>query len=109
MKKLIATGATVATLLMATAVPAFALDAGNAVADDDSVATGGDVTVRYVDASQVQVGIQAQYGDATASGDDSTATVDSEQSITQNQANAGLGEIDDLNQGVDFVGDFFIF
>ena len=108
MKKLIASGATVATLLMATAVPAFALDGGNAVADDGSVATGGDVTVRYVDVSQVQVGIQAQYGNATAS-DDSTATVDSEQSITQNQANAGLGEIDDLNQGVDFVGDFFIF
>ncbi len=31
----------------------------------------------------------------------------SEQGITQNQANAGLGEISDLNQGGDGVGDFF--
>jgi hypothetical protein len=92
MKKLVATG-TVAALLLAAATPALAQDAGNAVADDDSVATGGDVStdVQYVDASQFAFALQGQFGDAVAD-DDSTATVDSSQWITINQANAGLGD-----------------
>jgi len=102
MKKLVATG-TVAALLLAFGSPALAQDA---VAVDDSVAQGGDVL--FLDASQVAFGLQVQAGDAVAD-DDAIATVSSDQSITQNQANAGLGDIDDANQGVDDVGDFFLF
>ncbi len=101
MKKLFAVGAT-AALILAASSPAFAQDA---FANDDSIATGGDV--QFVDASQFQFALQAQFGDANAIGDDNLAVVASDQSITQNQANAGLGEISDLNQGGDDVGDFF--
>ena len=105
MKKMFAVGAT-AALMLAASSPAFALDlGGDAVADDQSIATGGDATVRFVDASQFQFAANAQFGDANAIGDENVAFVGSEQYITQNQANAGLGEIDDLNQGTDFVGD----
>jgi hypothetical protein len=100
MKKIVAVGATAALMLMA-ASPAMAQDA---VAVDDSEATGGDVT--YLDASQLQFGYQVQYGDADAD-DDGVATVSSDQWIVQNQANAADGEISDLNQGVDDVGDIF--
>ena len=100
MKKLVATG-TVAALLLAFGSPALAQDA---VAVDDSVAQGGDVL--FLDASQFQFAAQGQFGDAVAD-DDGVAIVASDQSITQNQANAGLGDIDDANQGVDNVGDFF--
>ncbi len=100
MKKLIAVGAT-AALILAASSPAFAQDA---VANDGSIATGGDV--QFVDASQFQFALQAQFGDANAIGDDNLAVVASDQGITQNQANAGLGEISDLNQGGDDVGDF---
>ena len=93
MKKIIATTATAALLLMA-ASPALAQDAR---AVDDSVATGGDVS--YLDASQFQFALQAQFGDADAIGDENVASVSSDQGITQNQANAGRGEIDDLSQG----------
>ena len=86
-------------MVLAAAVPAFAQDA---VAVDDSVAQGGDV--QYVDCSQVQAALQGQYGDAVAD-DEAVAAVASEQGITQNQANACLGEISDLNQGNDNVGD----
>ena len=110
MKKMFAVGAT-AALMLAASSPAFAqgIDVGNAFADDDSTAIGGDTSVRFVDASQFQFALQAQFGDATATAsDDGTAeaTVEVSQGITQNQANAGLGEISDLNQGVDYVGDF---
>ncbi len=98
MKKMLAVGAT-AALLLTAASPAMAQDA---VAIDDSVARGGDVTFLY--APQVQFGLQAQYGDAVAD-DDGVARVHSDQWIVQNQANAGDGTIDDLNQGVDYVGD----
>ena len=99
-------------MVLAAAAPAFAhgIDVGNAAAYDDSIAIGGDTDVQFVDASQFQFALQAQFGDATATAsDDGTAeaTVDVSQSITQNQANAGLGEISDLNQGADDVGDFF--
>jgi Zn finger protein HypA/HybF involved in hydrogenase expression len=86
MKKLIATGTVAAALLFAVSSPALAQDA---VAVDDSVATGGDV--QFVDASQFQFALQAQFGDAVAD-DESIALVTSDQSITQSQANAGLGE-----------------
>ncbi|HKH10948.1 MAG TPA: hypothetical protein VKA73_07370 [Rubrobacter sp.] len=101
MKKLVATG-TVAALLLMGASPAFAQDA---IAVDDSVARGGDVL--FLDASQFAFALQGQFGDAVAV-DDAVATVSSDQSITINQANAGLGDIHDANQGVDDVGDFFI-
>ena len=92
MKKIIATTATAALLLMA-ASPALAQDA---IAVDDSVATGGDVS--YLDASQAQFALQAQFGDANAIGDENVAYVSTDQGITQNQANAGRGEINDLTQ-----------
>ncbi len=99
MKKLIATG--VVAALMLTASPAVAQVT---VAGDDNTAA------QYVDASQVQVAVGVQYGDQNAAASDgSTAEATNELSITQNQANAGLGEIDDLNQGTDYVGDVLIF
>jgi len=108
MRKVVLLAAMLA-MMLAAAAPAFALDlGGNAVADDGSIATGGDVDVRFVDASQFQFAVNAQFGDANAIGDENVAFVGSDQGITQNQANAGLGEIDDLNQGTDFVGDVFV-
>jgi hypothetical protein len=100
MKKLVAVGATAALMFMA-ASPAMAQDA---VAVDDSVAQGGDVTFLF--APQLQFAAQGQFGDAVAD-DDGVAVVASDQSIVQNQINAGLGDVDDVNQGVDDVGDFF--
>jgi hypothetical protein len=100
MKKMVAVGATAALLLMG-ASPAFAQDA---IAVDDSVAQGGDVTFLF--APQLQFAAQGQFGDAVAD-DDGVARVSSDQFITQNQANAGDGTIDDLNQGGDDVGDIF--
>ena len=86
-------------MVLAAAVPAFAQDA---TATDDSVAQGGDV--QYVDCSQVQAALQGQYGDAVAD-DEALAAVASEQGITQNQVNACLGSVEDVNQGNDNVGD----
>jgi hypothetical protein len=100
MKKIVAVGATAALMFMA-ASPAMAQDA---FAIDDSVARGGDVTFLF--APQLQFAAQGQFGDAVAD-DDGVARVHSDQSIVQNQANAGDGTIDDLNQGTDFVGDIF--
>jgi LPXTG-motif cell wall-anchored protein len=73
-------------MVLAAAAPALAQDA---VAVDDSVAQGGDV--QYVDCSQVQAAVQGQYGDAVAD-DEAVAAVASDQGITQQQANACLGE-----------------
>ena len=104
MKKLIATAAAAAALVLA-ASPATAQVTSEVEGDDNTTRTA-----QYVDASQFQAALQVQYGDATATADDDStaeATVDSSQGITQNQANAGLGEIDDLNQGGDEAGDFF--
>lgn len=89
-------------MVLAAAVPAFAQDA---TAVDDSVAQGGDV--QYVDCSQVAAALQGQYGDAVAD-DEAVAEVASEQGITINQANACLGEIEDLNQGGDDAGDVVV-
>ena len=101
MKKIVAVGAAAALMLMA-ASPAMAQDA---LAVDDSVARGGDVTFLF--APQLQFAAQGQFGDAVAD-DDGVAIVASDQSIVQNQINAGLGDVDDVNQGVDGVGDFFL-
>ena len=97
MKKLIATGV-VAAVLLGSASPAMAQVT---LAGDDNDAA------QYVDASQVQLAVGVQYGDDNAAVDDSVAGGADMLSITQNQANAGLGEIDDLNQGVDYVGDYY--
>ena len=98
MKKLIATGV-VAAVLLGSASPAVAQVT---VAGDDNDAA------QYVDCSQVQLAVAIQEGDQNAAANDgSEAYASNELSITQNQANAGLGEIDDLNQGNDFVGDIF--
>ena len=105
MKKLIAVGATVA-LMLATSSPALAQVESEVDGDDNDT-----FTAQFVDASQFQFALQAQFGDATAEADDDStaeASVDSSQSITQNQANAGLGEISDLNQGGDDTGDVVI-
>jgi hypothetical protein len=100
MKKLIATGV-VAAVLLGSASPALAQVT---VAGDDND------TAQYVDASQVQLAVGIQYGDQNAAAnDESEAEATNELSITQNQANAGLGEIDDLNQGVDYVGDLYYY
>ena len=98
MKKLIAVGATAAMLLAATA-PALAQDA---TVDGDGVATGGDVS--YYDASQLQVAIQIQEGDATATADDgSEAEAYNDLYIDQYQYNGGFDEDDDF----DFDYDIF--
>ena len=100
MKKLIATSAAAAALML-TASPTLA---------QVTVAGDGNTAAQYVDASQVQVAIGVQYGDANAAASDgSTAEASNGLSITQNQANAGLGEIADLNQGTEGVGDVLIF
>ena len=104
MKKMIAVGATVA-LMLAASSPALAQVESEVDGDDNDT-----FTAQFVDASQFQFALQAQFGDASATADDDStaeATVDVSQSITQNQANAGLGEISDANQGGDDVGDFF--
>lgn len=95
MKKIFALGAT-AALMLAASSPAFAQDA---TAVDDSVATGGDV--QFVDASQFQFALQAQFGDANAIGDENVAVVASDQGITQNQFNGGFDD--------DFDDDGFFF
>ncbi len=100
MKKFIATGV-VAALMLAVSSPAMAQVT---VAGDDNT------SAQYVDASQLQVAVGIQTGDQNAAASDgSTAEASNELTITQNQANAGLGEINDLNQGVDYVGDVLIF
>jgi len=105
MKKMIAVGATVA-LMLAASSPALAQVESEVDGDDNDT-----FTAQFVDASQFQFALQAQFGDASATADDDStaeATVDVSQSITQNQANAGLGEISDANQGGDDVGDVFL-
>ncbi len=104
MKKMIAVGATVA-LMLAASSPALA-EVESEVGDENE---GNVRTAQFVDASQWQFAAQGQFGDANAEGDEAVAEVASEQDITQQQVNAGLGEIDDLNQGDDSVGDVLIF
>ncbi|MEJ7841189.1 MAG: LPXTG cell wall anchor domain-containing protein [Rubrobacter sp.] len=79
-------------MVLAAAAPVFAQD-DNVVIDDS-----GNTDVQYVDCSQVQAAVQAQYGDANAIGDENVAAVASEQGITQNQVNACLGEVNGVVQ-----------
>ena len=95
MKKLIATGAVAALLLAGASSPALAqVESDVGVDGDDNTTTTN--TAQFVDAFQFQGALQVQRGDATAA-DEAEATVDSSQDITQQQANAGLGEIDDAD------------
>ena len=87
-------------MLMAAAAPALAQVT---VAGDDNNAA------QYVDCSQVQLAVGAQYGDQNAAAsDESIATAANELGITQNQVNACLGEVSDVNQGTEGVGDVVI-
>ncbi len=83
MKKMFAVGAT-AALMLAASSPAFAQVT---VAGDDNDAA------QFVDASQVQVAVGAQFGDANAAASDgSLAFASNDLGITQNQINGGLGD-----------------
>lgn len=79
MRKLVAIGAMLALMLVA-ASPAFA-----------ATAKGGDVTLRFVDASQRQVAVatQTNEGDAKAGRFGSAAAISQDLSIEQTQVNAG--------------------
>jgi hypothetical protein len=83
MKKLVAIG-TMLGLMMMAAIPAFA-----------NTAVGGDVTVHFVDASQVQAAAatQTNEGDATAGDVASAAAIDQSLTIEQSQVNAGWGGV----------------
>jgi hypothetical protein len=87
-------------MVLAAAAPALAQVT---VAGDDNNAA------QYVDCSQVQAALGAQYGDQNAAAnDESVASAANELGITQNQVNACLGEVNDVNQGEDAVGDVVI-
>ena len=88
-------------MVLAAAAPALAQVT---VAGDDNT------SAQYVDCSQVQAAVGAQYGDQNAAAnDESIAAAANELGITQNQANACFGELSDVNQGNDNVGDVSIF
>lgn len=82
--------AMMAMMLMAAA-PAFA-QAGDAVATDGSIATGGDQTIEVLLAPQVQLAFaaQGQFGDANATGDASSAEIGQSLVIEQHQVNGGF-------------------
>ncbi len=87
-------------MVLAAAAPALAQVT---VAGDDNNAA------QYVDCSQVNAALGAQYGDQNAAAsDESVASAANELGITQNQVNACLGEVSDVNQGEDNVGDVVI-
>ena len=87
-------------MVLAAAAPALAQVT---VAGDDNT------SAQYVDCSQVQLAVGAQYGDQNAAAsDESVATAANELGITQNQVNACLGEVSDVNQGTEGVGDIVI-
>src|SRR5918997_1759052 len=87
-------------MVLAAAAPALAQVT---VAGDDNNAA------QYVDCSQVQLAVGAQYGDQNAAAsDESIATAANELGITQNQVNACLGEVNDVNQGTEGVGDIVV-
>jgi hypothetical protein len=87
-------------MVLAAAAPALAQVT---VAGDDNT------SAQYVDCSQVQAALGVQYGDQNAAAnDESIATAANELDITQNQVNACLGEVSDVNQGEDAVGDVVI-
>ena len=92
MKKLVATGAIAAMMVMGAAPAAFA----------DAV--GGDVDLEFLDASQTQAAAaaQTQEGDADAGNLGSAAAIDQSLTIDQSQVNAGDG-------GVAAGGTLFLF
>src|SRR4028118_1233612 len=90
-------------MVLAAAAPVFAQVESGVEGDDNNTNTA-----QYVDCSQVQVALQGQYGDANAEGDEAVAEIASEQGITQQQVNACLGEINDLNQGGEVAGDIVV-
>ena len=78
-------------MVLAAAAPVFAQVESEVEGDDNTTSTA-----QYVDCSQVQIALQAQYGDASANAEDDSdavAEVASDQGITQQQVNACLGEI----------------
>src|SRR4028118_902851 len=91
--------AAVLAVVLAAAAPALAQVT---VAGDDNTAA------QYVDCSQVQAALGVQYGDDAAAVDESIADASDELGITQNQVNACLGEVSDVNQGEDAVGDIVV-
>src|SRR5215217_540299 len=100
--------AAVLAMVLAAAVPALA---------KNTTAVAGDVSVQYVDCSQVQAAAaaQGQYGDANADADsmagdfasaadaDAVAAIAQELGITQAQVNACLGGINVNNGGTTTV------
>ncbi len=91
-----------AMLAMVLAAAAPALAQVTVAGDDNNSA-------QYIDCSQVQAALGVQYGDQNAAAnDESVATAANELGITQNQVNACLGEVNDVNQGEDAVGDVVI-
>ena len=95
MKKMFAVGAT-AALMLAASSPAFAQVT---VAGDDNT------SAQFVDASQVQLAVGAQFGDQNAAADDgSVAFASNDLGITQSQVNGGFGdESDGSDDGFFFV------
>ena len=89
-------------MVLAAAAPVFAQVESEVEGDENNTNTA-----QYVDCSQVQVALQGQYGDAEAD-DEAVAEVASDQGITQQQVNACLGEISDLNQGGEDAGDIVV-
>jgi hypothetical protein len=117
MKKLMVTGSMLALMLVAAA-PAFA----------DTTAQGGDVDLRFVDASQTQAAaaFQTNRGDVDAGNLGSAAAIDQSLTIDQSQVNAGFGgvaasgdldfdgvldvfDVDDDNDGIHDEFGFFLF
>ena len=100
MKKFIATAA-VAALMLAAASPAMAQVT---VAGDDNT------SAQFVDASQVLLAANVQYGDQDAAANDGAdAGISNGQGISQNAVLAVFGDVEDVNQaGGDDAGDLFV-
>ncbi len=99
MKKFIATAAA-AALMLAAASPAMAQVT---VAGDDNT------SAQFVDASQVLLAANVQFGDQNAAAnDESVADISNGQSISQNAVLAVFGDVEDVNQGGNDAGDFFV-
>ncbi len=89
-------------MVLAAAAPALAQVTGGDAEDGDATAA------QYVDCSQVQAALGVQYGDDSAAVDDSVAGAADELGITQNQVNACLGEVTDVNQAGGNAGDIVV-
>jgi hypothetical protein len=89
-------------MVLAAAAPALAQVTGGDAEDGDATAA------QYVDCSQVQAALGVQYGDDNAAVDDSVAGAADELGITQNQVNACLGNVTDVNQAGGNAGDIVV-